>query len=71
LLVSIKDISGIRGILRAYKDFVKGLRKTLRKRTKIQKNRELADKELYRMGLVCSLREGLKVFSKIDLKRLN
>ena len=69
LLLSTKNILGVLAIVRAYKDFVKYLRKTLRQRIKIQKNRKLADKYLYRMRLVCSLTEGLKVFLNLDIKQ--
>jgi hypothetical protein len=68
LLLSIKNISGVRAIVKADKDFVKSLRETMIKRGKIQQNRKLTDKDLYEMGSICSLKDGFAEFLRRELE---
>jgi GT2 family glycosyltransferase len=51
--------TSIKAITKAYIDFAKNLRRTLKKRKDIQKNRRRGDKELYELGVIATLKESI------------
>jgi GT2 family glycosyltransferase len=52
-----KNPDSVKSILNAYVDVSKNLKKLFKKRTMVQSNRKLSDKELHQLGVVASLRD--------------
>jgi len=52
-----KNINSAKAIARAYVDFIKNIKNTLKKRKKIQMKRKRRDKELYTLGVIANLKE--------------
>jgi len=55
-----KKTQHIKSIFAAYRDFVKNLSKTLKKRASIQKNRHRRDRDLYRFEVMSTLLESIR-----------
>jgi len=60
------NFASVKSIAKAYVDFIRSLTKVLAKRRIVQKNRKLADSELYRLGVIATLRESMS-----EERRLN
>ena len=60
------NFAALKSIARAHFDFAKNLRKMLGKRQVVQKNRTVSDKELYRLGVIATLKESI-----FEERRLN
>jgi GT2 family glycosyltransferase len=68
LLLSRKNISGAKALIKSDKNFIKDIKRTIEKRARIQANRLLRDKDLYKMGFFCSVKEGFREFFRLDFK---
>ena len=53
------NLLSIWAIARGYLDYTKNIRRTLRKRSYVQKRRKVSDRELYRLGVIATLRESI------------
>jgi len=53
------NFASVNSIVKAYVDFIKNLKKVLAKRKVAQKNRKLSDRELYKLGVIATLRESI------------
>ncbi|OQX21933.1 MAG: hypothetical protein BWK75_02065 [Candidatus Altiarchaeales archaeon A3] len=51
----------IKAIIKGYFSFFRNIRETFQKRRNVQKNRQISDSELYKMGLITSFREWFKL----------
>jgi len=60
------NFASIKSIATAHLDFVKNLRKMLAKRQVVQKNRKVSDKQLYKLGVIATLKESIS-----EERRLN
>jgi GT2 family glycosyltransferase len=60
------NLASIKSIARAHLDFAKNLRKMLAKRRVVQNNRKLSDEQLYKSGVIATLRESIS-----EERRLN
>lgn len=52
------NFASIKSVATAHVDFVKNLRKMLAKRRVVQNNRKLSDKQLYKLGVIATLKES-------------
>jgi len=53
------NFASAKAIAKAHVDFVRNLKKVLTKRKIAQKNRKLSDRELYKLGVIATLRESI------------
>jgi len=53
------NFASVKSIAKAYVDFTKDLKKVLAKRKVTQKNRKLSDGELYRLGVIATIKESI------------
>lgn len=53
------NFTSVKSIARAHMDFIRNLKKVLAKRKVAQNNRKLSDGELYRLGVIATLRESI------------
>jgi len=53
------NFASAKAIAKAHVDFIKNLKKALAKRRVVQKNRKLSDSELYKLGVIATLRESI------------
>jgi GT2 family glycosyltransferase len=60
------NFASVNSIAAAHLDFVKNLRKMLAKRRVVQKNRKLSDIQLYKLGVIATLKESIS-----EERRLN
>lgn len=61
-----QNFASIKSIIKAYIDFTKNIKKTLAKRENIQKYRKRTDKELYKLGVIATLKECI-----VEERKLN
>lgn len=57
--VSGGNFSSIWALATGYLDYIRNIRRTLRKRNSVQKERKLSDRELYKLGVIATLRESM------------
>ena len=60
------NFASVKSIARAHLDFTRNFKKVLAKRKIAQNNRKLSDRELYRLGVIATLRESIS-----EERRLN
>jgi GT2 family glycosyltransferase len=60
------NFASIKSIAIAHLDFIKNLRKMLAKRRVVQNNRKVSDKQLYKLGVIATLKESIS-----EERRLN
>ena len=53
------NFTSIKSIATAHLDFVKNLRRMLAKRRVVQNNRKLSDRQLYKLGVIATLKESI------------
>jgi len=54
-----RNFASVNSIFKAYRDFTRNLKKVVAKRKAAQKNRKLSDGELYKLGVIATLRESM------------
>lgn len=54
-----RNFGSIKSIIKAYIDFTKDIKRTMKKRDFVQKNRKRTDKELYELGVIATLSESI------------
>ena len=57
--ISSRNFASVKSIIRGYIQFLISIRKTLRKRAWVQARRKISDKELYRAGVLATLKESI------------
>ena len=64
-----RNFAGVKAVIRAHMDFISGIRKMAPKREFVKANRVLTDSELYRLGVIATLKESIR--EEIRINRLS